>query len=145
MEPGVSIQDRFLPLREPLQVAGGLRPCVPLLELGAAEAQGAGAHVGCLVPCQLCPLLSAYSSHFRRRSPAENNSGASLWAVRVWHTLSYHECPLLLRSSLLRCSNCGGHVPGPHHGAHQERGCRLGWHVCRSEKSMVEGHSPPAY
>lgn len=46
MAPGAFIRDRFLPLREPLQGAGGRRPWVPLLELGGAVAQSVGAHVG---------------------------------------------------------------------------------------------------
>lgn len=145
MEPGVFIQDRFLPLREPLQGAGGLRPYVPLLELGGAVAQGVGAHVRLLGPLPAlslseCLLISFQVQVSKLRITMVLPSGCG-----VWHTLSYHECPLLLRSSLLTCSNCGGHVPGPPHGARQERGCRLGWHVCRSEKSMVEGDSPPAY
>lgn len=72
MEPGVFIQDRFLPLRDSLQGAEGLRPCVTLLELGGAVAQSVGARIGLLAiplpPLPAATCLAPLMGHIRREA-----------------------------------------------------------------------------
>lgn len=97
MEPGVFIQDRFLPLVEtPPRWQADTGLVSPPPDLGSAvtgnvdtEAGLRGAH------CQFSHSLSAHSPRrFRSHLQARSNTRICLWDLMVRHTVSAHEWPV---------------------------------------------------